>query len=182
MAGSLLSVIGTGGYYSAYVLVIWRTVIGTAQHRHSDFSCRRHQAASSNIQQIFSTVSGIADQALFLTDLLAFFEMKPTIQSKPNALPAPAHPTGVRVSQRLFRYPGTIAHDSQRLQFPSASRRADRADRRKRPGKNHDRQADHAALRPTEGQMLLDGIDLREYDLEDLAPRNRRDLSGLHAL
>ena len=45
--------------------------------------------ASSNIQQIFSTLSGIADQALFLTDLLAFFEMQPTIQSKPNALPAP---------------------------------------------------------------------------------------------
>ena len=43
----------------------------------------------SNIQQAFSTASGIADQALFLTDLIAFFEMKPTIESKPNALPAP---------------------------------------------------------------------------------------------
>ena len=43
----------------------------------------------SNISQLFSTLSSIADQALFLTDLLAFFEMKPTVQSKPNALPAP---------------------------------------------------------------------------------------------
>ena len=45
--------------------------------------------ASTNIQLIFSTLSGVADQALFLTDLLAFFEMQPTIRSKPNALPAP---------------------------------------------------------------------------------------------
>ena len=45
--------------------------------------------ASSNLQQTFSTLSTIADQALFLTDLIAFFEMKPTIASKPNALPAP---------------------------------------------------------------------------------------------
>jgi len=34
-------------------------------------------------------MSSIADQALFLTDLLAFFRMEPTIHSKPNALPAP---------------------------------------------------------------------------------------------
>ncbi len=40
--------------------------------------------ASSNLQQVFSTASGIADQALFLTDLLAFFEMKPTVASKPG--------------------------------------------------------------------------------------------------
>jgi ATP-binding cassette, subfamily B, bacterial len=32
--------------------------------------------AMSNIQQAFSTASGVADQALFLTDLLAFFAME----------------------------------------------------------------------------------------------------------
>ena len=34
---------------------------------------------------------------------------------------------------------------------------------------------------PTEGQILLDGVDLREYSLEDLH-RNRSYLSGFHAL
>ena len=42
------------------------------------------------MQQVFSTASGIADQALFLTDLLAFFEMQPTVQSKPDGLPVPS--------------------------------------------------------------------------------------------
>ena len=64
--------------------------------------------ASSNIQQIFSTLSSIADQALFLTDLLAFFEMQPTIRSKPHALPAPRPIVrGFEFRNVSFRYPGT---------------------------------------------------------------------------
>src|SRR5260221_4449055 len=89
IAGSLLSVVGTMGYYSAYVFVIWRTVNGTLSIGTMAFLAGAIQQASGNIQQIFSTLAGIADQALFLTDLLAFFPMRPTIHSKPNALAAP---------------------------------------------------------------------------------------------
>ena len=35
---------------------------------------------------------------------------------------------------------------------------------------------------PTEGQILLDGVDLREYSLEDLHRRDRGDLPGFHAV
>ncbi len=89
IAGSFLSMIGTAGYYSAYVYVIWRTVSGALSIGTLTFLTGAIMQASSNIQQIFSTLSSIADQALFLTDLLAFFAMQPTIRSKPNALPAP---------------------------------------------------------------------------------------------
>src|SRR3984885_3087498 len=89
IAGSLLSMIGTMGYYSAYAFVIWRTVAGAMSIGTLTFLAGAIQQASSNIQQIFSTLAGIGDQALFVTDLLAFFDMKPTIQTKKNALPAP---------------------------------------------------------------------------------------------
>src|SRR5450755_2097829 len=82
IAGSFLSMIGTAGYYSAYVYVIWRTVTGWLSIGTLTFLTGAIVQASSNIQQIFSTLSSIADQALFLTDLLAFFEMQPTIRSK----------------------------------------------------------------------------------------------------
>src|SRR5206468_10558947 len=58
--------------------------------------------------KVCSTLSSIADQALFLTDLLAFFDMRPTIRSKPNALPPPSpilH--GFEFRNVSFRYPGT---------------------------------------------------------------------------
>src|SRR6202522_2705187 len=89
IAGSLLSTIGTMGYYSAYVFVIWRTLSGALTIGMLYFLTGAILQASGSIEQIFSTFAGIGDQALFLTDLLAFFEMKPTIRSKPNALPAP---------------------------------------------------------------------------------------------
>ena len=87
--GSGLSFVSTAGYYGAYAYVIWRTLSGRWTIGTFYFLSTAILQASSNIQQVFSTLSGIADQALFLTDLLAFFEMKPTIRSKPNALPAP---------------------------------------------------------------------------------------------
>src|SRR6185437_3907550 len=73
--GSVLSLISTGGYYGAYAYVIFRTVMGTMTIGTFYFLSQDILQASNSIQQVFSTLSGIADQALFLTDLLAFFEM-----------------------------------------------------------------------------------------------------------
>ena len=107
IAGSLLSMVGTMGYYSAYVFVIWRTVNGGLSIGTLTFLAGAIQQASSNIQQIFSTIAAIGDQALFLTDLLAFFKMEPTIRSKPNALPAPRPiKQGVEFRNVSFSYPG----------------------------------------------------------------------------
>ena len=169
VAGSLLSVIGTAGYYSAYVLVIWRTVMGLLSIGTLTFLAGAIQGASTNIQQIFSTVSGIADQALFLTDLVAFFEMKPTIQSKPNALPMPRPMrSGFEFRNVSFSYPGSdrlILNGLNFCLFPE--------ERVALVGENGQGKTTIVKLLtrlydPTEGQVLLDGIDLREYDLEDL--------------
>src|SRR4029077_2950323 len=89
ISGSLLSMIGTAGYYTAYVYAGWQTVTGVFSFGTLTLLARAIRKASSQLQHTLSTLSTIADQALFLTDLIAFFEMKPTIRSKPNALPAP---------------------------------------------------------------------------------------------
>ncbi len=108
IVGGLLGIIGTLGYYGAYVYVIWRTIHGQYNIGQFTFLTTAIQQASSNLQQVFSTASGIADQALFLTDLIAFFEMKPTVQSKPNGLPAPRPITGGFEFRNVsFTYPGT---------------------------------------------------------------------------
>ena len=123
IAGAVLSIIGTLGYYAAYVYVIWRTMTGTLTIGDLTLSGGSDSQASSNIQQIFSTLSGVADQALFLTDLLAFFEMQPTIRSKPNALPAPRPIVrGFEFRNVSFSYPGSDRRILKQLEFHAAAR------------------------------------------------------------
>ena len=167
--GSWLSVLGTTGYYAAYVFVIWQTLLGVITIGSLTFLAGAIQQASSNIQQVFSTLSGIADQALFLTDLLAFFDMQPTIRSKANARPAPTPiRQGIEFRNVSFRYPGT-----ERLALSGLDLTLDIGERLALIGENGQGKTTVVKLitrlyDPTEGQILLDGVDLREYRLEEL--------------
>ncbi len=167
--GSILSLVSTAGYYAAYAYVIWRTLFGKWGIGTFYFLNTAIVNASSNIQQVLSTLSGIADQALFLTDLLAFFDMKPTIQSKPNALRAPRPiRQGFEFRDVSFVYPGTDRLVLNRLNF-----RLSPSERVALIGENGQGKTTIVKLitrlyDPTEGQIFLDGVDLREYDLEDL--------------
>jgi ATP-binding cassette subfamily B protein len=170
LAGGLLGVIATLGYYGAYAFVIWRAVTGS----YSDigefyYLTNAIIQASSNLQQVFSTASGIADQALFLTDLLAFFEMKPTVAANPDGalIPRPIC-RGFEFRNVSFAYPGTTRRVLSNFNFTLAP-----GERIALIGENGQGKTTVVKLitrlyDPTEGQILLDGIDLRDYKLEDL--------------
>ena len=168
-AGTILSAIGTAGYYTAYVFAVWRTVTGVFSFGTLSLLANAIREASSNLQQTFSTLSTIADQALFLTDLIAFFEMRPTISSKPNALAAPRPiRRGFEFRNVSFRYPG-----SSRLVLNGLDFHLRPGERVALIGENGEGKTTIVKLLtrlydPAEGQVLLDGVDLREYSLEDL--------------
>jgi ATP-binding cassette subfamily B protein len=167
--GGLLGIIGTLGYYGAYVYVIWRTLGGRYDIGQFYFLTTAIQQASSNLQQVFSTASGIADQALFLTDLLAFFEMKSTVDPNPQGSKFPEHiREGFEFRNVSFAYPGTT-----RRVLKNFNMRLRRGERIALIGENGQGKTTIVKLitrlyDPTEGQILLDGKDLREYSLEDL--------------
>lgn len=168
-AVSLLSMLSTAGYYGAYAWAIWETVHGVFNVGTLVFLTASIMNASNNISQMFSTLSSIADQALFLTDLLAFFEMRPTVTSKPNALPAPRPITqGFEFRDVSFVYPGTERRVLDRLNF-----RLEPGERIALIGQNGQGKTTIVKLitrlyDPTSGRVLLDGVDLREYDIDDL--------------
>src|ERR1700719_2360789 len=107
IVGALLSLLGTLGYYGSYAFVIYETVVGSLTIGALYFLTGAIAGASTNIQAVFATFSTIADQALFVTDLLEFFAMKPTVSSKPNALtiPRPIR-EGFEFRNVSFSYPG----------------------------------------------------------------------------
>jgi ATP-binding cassette, subfamily B, bacterial len=170
LAGGLLGVIATLGYYGAYAFVIWRAVNGGFDSIGEFYYLTNAIIqASSNLQQVFSTASGIADQALFLTDLLAFFEMKPTVDANPDGalIPRPIR-RGFEFRNVSFAYPGTTRRVLSNFNFTLAP-----GERIALIGENGQGKTTVVKLitrlyDPTEGQILLDGIDLREYKLEDL--------------
>jgi ATP-binding cassette, subfamily B, bacterial len=167
--GGVLAIVGQLGYYGAYGYSIWRTVQGQYTVGDLTLITTAIMQAMANIQQAFSTASGVADQALFLTDLLAFFEMKPRVESKVNGLPAPKPITrGFEFRNVSFAYPGTNRRVLSNFNFTLSP-----GERIALIGENGQGKTTVVKLitrlyDPTEGEILLDGVDLREYDLADL--------------
>ena len=167
--GAFLSLLSAGAYYGAYAYVIYRTVTGTLSWGSLQFLAGALAGASSTIQNIFSTFSSIADQSLFLTDLVEFLRVKARIESKPNALPAPRPiRDGFRFESVSFRYPGNdrAILDCLNLQIHLGERIA-------LVGENGQGKTTIVKLLarlydPTSGRILLDGVDLRDYSVEDL--------------
>ena len=167
--GALLTMLGTVGYYGTYAFVIYRTVAGALTLGMMTVLVGAIAGASTNIQSFFSSFSIIADQALFMGDLLEFFSVQPKIFSKPNALPAPRPiRQGFEFKNVSFHYPG-----NPRLVLNNVSFKLEPSARIALVGENGQGKTTIVKLLtrlydPTAGQILLDGVDLREYDLDDL--------------
>jgi ATP-binding cassette, subfamily B, bacterial len=168
-AGAALSLVTTAGYYGAYAYVIYRTVTGVLTWGSLQFLAGAIAGASNNIQSVFSTFSSIADQSLFLTDLVEFLRVGPKICSKPDALPAPRPiRDGFAFEKVTFSYPGNRRAIIDGLDF-----RLEPGERIALIGENGEGKTTIVKLLtrlydPTGGRILLDGVDLREYSIEDL--------------
>jgi ATP-binding cassette subfamily B protein len=117
---------------------------------------------------VFSTFSTIADQALFVGDLLDFFAVKPVVSSKPGAIriPRPIR-LGFEFRNVSFAYP------NGREVLSGVSFKLSPGERIALVGENGQGKTTIVKLLtrlydPTAGQILLDGKDLRDYDLDDL--------------
>ena len=169
LLGTLLAVLGTVGYYGTYAYVVYETVIGVLTLGTLTFLAGAIAGASTNIQAVFTTFSSIADQALFLTDLLEFFSVKPKIIVKPDALPAPRPICkGFEFKGVSFCYPGNPRPVLSNINF-----RLEPSERIALVGENGQGKTTIVKLLArlydvSSGQILLDGVDLREYDIEDL--------------
>jgi ATP-binding cassette subfamily B protein len=123
----------------------------------------------SLIETLFSSFNNIAEQALYIKDLFDFFETQPNIVSVPNALPAPRPiRSGFEFRAVSFAYPGSEQQVLRGLSF-----RFDAGERIALIGENGAGKTTLVKLLarlydPTGGAILLDGVDLREYDVDSL--------------
>ena len=169
LVNSVLSLLGTFGYYAAYVVVLLRAVAGAISIGTLTFLAASFRQSRDLIQQLLMSASGIYEQSLYLKDLFDFFDMKPTIHSVSGAplVPKPIR-DGFIFEDVGFRYP-----DSERWAVRHVSFALRPGERIALVGENGAGKTTLTKLLArlydaTEGRVLLDGVDLREYDLADV--------------
>jgi ATP-binding cassette subfamily B protein len=167
--GTLLALFSTGSYYAAYAYVVFQTVNGHLTLGTMQLLAASIGGASGAIQGVFSTFSSIADQSLFLTDLVEFLQTRPSVISKPDALPAPRPiRDGIVFEGVSFTYPGRSRPVLDGFDFRFAP-----GERVALVGRNGEGKTTIVKLLtrlydPCGGRILLDGVDLRDYRLEEL--------------
>ena len=167
--GTLLNLLPTAGYYIAYAYILYRALSGTLTVGDLTFLTGAFARSRGLIEQIFSSFSGIAEQALFVEDLFDFFRTRPSIVSRPNAIPAPRPiRDGYEFRNVSFAYPG-----SSKLVLDGVSFRIGAGERIALVGENGAGKTTLVKLLarlydPIDGMILLDGVDLRDYRVEDL--------------
>jgi len=167
--GSLLTALGTLGYYIAYGYIAWRTVRGEFSIGDLTFLAGSFRRLRTLLEGLLSGFSQVASQALYLDDLFSFFDIQPEIHSPAN--PAP-FPTPVREGFRFedvgFRYPGAERWAVRHLSFTLQAGEVLALVGENGAGKTTLVKLLARLYDPDEGRILLDGVDLRDYDLDVL--------------
>jgi ATP-binding cassette subfamily B protein len=127
------------------------------------------QRGQSNLKGLFSSLSGLDEDNLFLANLFEFFALKPRVKEPliPEPVPSPLH-RGVEFQDVDFHYPGTTRLALNQISF------------KVRPGETIALVGENGSGKttlikllcrlydPTAGTITLDGIDLRQFAIPDL--------------
>jgi ATP-binding cassette subfamily B protein len=167
--GSLFAAIGTVGYYLAYAYIVWRTLGGAFSIGDLTFLAGSFARLRGLLEQILTTFSTTAAQALYLNDLFSFFDMRPEILSPADARPFPRPIREGFVFEDVgFIYPGADRWAVRHLDFTLKAGEVVALVGENGAGKTTLVKLLTRLYDPDEGRILLDGHDLREYDLEAL--------------
>jgi ATP-binding cassette subfamily B protein len=169
IVGGALNVLGLIAYYLGYAYIAWRATEGLASVGDVVLLAGLLQRTRSEVQGIFSRLTRSVEDAVLLGDLFDFLRLEPTLLSPERTTPGPRRTDqGIRVDRVGFCYPGSAEPVLDRCSF-----RIEPGTRLALVGENGSGKTTLVKLLlrmydPTEGRILLDGVDLREYDLETL--------------
>ncbi len=159
-------------YYASYAWIIWRAVAGAITLGDLTMYISVFRQAQNTFRSLFDGLGRLYENSLFLDNLFSYLAMEPTMDASGDRIQAPSPILeGFEFQDVSFRYPGTetwVLRDVNLCIRP--------AERIALVGLNGAGKTTLVKLLtrlydPTEGQVMLDGVDPREYDLESLHQR-----------
>lgn len=163
--GSLFNVIGTGAYYSAYLLIVFRTVAGIFSLGDLTFLSGSFNRLRSKLQGFFTRFTAITESALYLQDYFEFLDLKYSDESEKEKLPLPKKIVkGFEFKNVGFKYPKSEAWVVRNINFELKA-----GEKLAFVGENGAGKTTLIKLllrfyEPTEGEILLDDIPVKQYN------------------
>jgi ATP-binding cassette subfamily B protein len=167
--GALFAVLGSLGYYAAYVFIIIKAVAGDLSIGSLTFLAGSFRQMRGLLEGILTRFTAVSQGAIYLRDFFDFFQIQPRIKPALHPRPFP-NPIvqGFTFEDVGFRYGNADRWANRHLNFTLKG-----GEKLALVGENGAGKTTLVKLLarlydPTEGRILLDGYDLREYDLTDL--------------
>lgn len=167
--GTFFALLGSIGYYGAYVFIIARTVSGVLTIGELTFLAGSFRQLRTLLEGILSRFTTVSQGAMFLSDFFEFFDIQPKIHNsqQPRPFPDPIQ-SGFTFENVGFQYLNSDRWANRNLNFTLHP-----AEKLALVGENGAGKSTLVKLLarlydPTEGRILLDGYDLKEYDLTEL--------------
>jgi len=169
LAGLGWGLLSTLAYYGSYAWIVLRTVVGQIGLGDMTMFLGIFRQSQSSIRTLLDSLNRLYESNLFLDNLITYLKLKPMLISPPHGIKAPTQiKQGIEFKNVSFHYPGseTIVLREINLHIRLGERIA-------LVGLNGAGKTTLIKLLtrlydPSEGQVLLDGKDLREYDLTSL--------------
>ncbi len=167
--GTVLSMLGSAGYYSAYVFIIVKAISGSISIGTLTFLAGSFRQLRSLLEGILIRFTSVSQGAVYLTDFFDFFTIQPNITQPKQPVPFP-NPIkkGFVFIDVGFKYSNSNKWANRHLSFTLHPNEKLALVGENGAGKTTLVKLLARLYDPTEGNILLDDIDLREYDLNQL--------------
>jgi ATP-binding cassette subfamily B protein len=167
--GALLAAIGTAGYYGAYAFIGIETIKGAITIGSLTFLAGSFRQLKASLEGILNRFTTISQGTLYLRDFFEFFDLQPEVVSPLKPLPFPSNiQKGFEFENVSFKYPGAERWVFQNLNFTLKAGEKLAIVGENGAGKTTLVKLLTRLYDPTEGRILLEGRDLREYELGEL--------------